>query len=192
MARFLDTVHMDLRDQLVEAGIELLEAQGLAALTQRRIAATVGVSHGAPRHYFPSYSALLAAIARAGVDDLDVVIRQALARPDARSALSAVGVDVVRFAVERPAMFELMARHDLLEGGGGNLREVTGLWLELLTARLRDLRSEADQRHGLALWAGVQGLGTMLSRRSSDVISAESVDPEAVVAVLVDGVLRAD
>jgi AcrR family transcriptional regulator len=183
---------MDVRAHLVQAGVELLEEKGLASLTQRQIATRVGVSHGAPRHYFPTYASLLAAIARVGVEELDAVIREDLAIPDARSALSALASDVVEFAVERPAMFELIARHDLLEGGGGNLRELTGRWLELVVGRIREIRADADLRHGLALWAGVQGLGTMLGRRSADVISADEVDPAPVLGVLIDGVLRAD
>ncbi|HSX69226.1 TetR/AcrR family transcriptional regulator [Nocardioides sp.] len=181
---------MDVRDQLVQAGVELLEAKGLASLTQRQIATRVGVSHGAPRHYFPTYANLLAAIARVGVEELDATIRAGLAIPDARSALSSVAENVVNFAIDRPAMFELIARHDLLEGAGGNLREITSSWLELLTTRIRDIRADADERHGLALWAGVQGLGTMLGRRSTDVISTQKVNPKPVLAVLIDGITQ--
>lgn len=182
---------MDVRDRLVRAGVELLEAKGLASLTQRQIATTVGVSHGAPRHYFPTYANLLAAIARVGVEELDAIIRAGLSTPDARSALLSVGENVVSYAVDRPAMFELIARHDLLEGAGGNLREITGSWLGLVTARIRDINADADERHGLALWGGVHGLGTMLGRRSTDAISPQRVDPEPVLAVLIDGITRA-
>ena len=183
---------MNVRDQLIQAGVELLEANGLEALTQRQIAAKAGVSHGAPRHHFPSYANLLAAIANVGVDDLDEIIRAGLTDSDARSALLAVGTDVVQFAVNRPAMFELIARHDILDGAGANLREVTGNWLRLLTGRIRDARPDAEQRHALAFWAAVQGLGTMIGRRSVDAISIHPVDPEAVLSALVDGIVHSD
>ncbi len=183
---------MTVRDQLVRAGVELLEQEGLASLSQRRIATVVGVSHGAPRHYFPTFAALLAAIARVGTDELDTLIRESLAVPDARSAVSSAAEGVVRFAGERPGMFELMGRHDLLEGAGENLRGTTASWLELLTNRLREIRPEAGESHGLALWAGIQGLGTMIGRRSIEAIAAGTIDPEPVLAVLVDDIIRGE
>ncbi|MFC7959075.1 TetR/AcrR family transcriptional regulator [Rhodococcoides kroppenstedtii] len=180
---------MGVRDELVQAGVELLEKQGLAALTQRRIANQVGVSHGAPRHYFPTYASLLAAIARVGVDDLDAIIATNLAIDDVRTALTSTCIGVVEFAVQRPAMFELIGRHDLLDGAGENLRATTGRWLERVTARIGEARPGADQRHGLALWAGVQGLGTVLGRGSGDAITDTGVDPRQVARVLVDGII---
>ncbi|NED63644.1 helix-turn-helix transcriptional regulator, partial [Streptomyces sp. SID10244] len=63
---------MDGRERLAKAGVELLERDGLAELTQCRIATAAGVSHGAPRHHFPTYAGLLAAIAREGIDDLNI------------------------------------------------------------------------------------------------------------------------
>lgn len=185
----LDTVYVDARGRLVQAGVELLETHGLAGMTQRRIAARAGVSHGAPRHHFPTYAHLLAAIAREGVEELDDRITTSLAADDPREALTAACHAAVDFAIDRPAMFELVARHDLLEGAGGYLRDLTGRWLGLVSDRIREARPEADHRHALALWAGVQGLGTMLGRRSAEVISNEPVDPAAVVDVLLAGAL---
>ncbi|MEG9227603.1 TetR/AcrR family transcriptional regulator [Aeromicrobium sp. Sec7.5] len=183
---------MEARERLVQAGVELLEAHGLAGMTQRQIAVRAGVSHGAPRHHFPTYAHLLAAIAREGVEELDDRITTSLAADDPREALTSACHAVIEFAVARPAMFELIARHDLLEGAGGRLREVTGRWLGLLSERMVEVRPQADHRHGLALWAGIQGLGVMLGRRSGEAITDEGVDATAVVDVLLDGVLGKD
>ena len=59
-----------LRDRLVQAGVDLLEEEGLGNLTLRAITRRTGVSHGAPRRYFPTHNALLAAIAATGLADL--------------------------------------------------------------------------------------------------------------------------
>ena len=53
-----------LRDRLVDAGVELLAAEGLQALTLRELALRAGVSHGAPRLYFPTHLEVLSAMAR--------------------------------------------------------------------------------------------------------------------------------
>src|SRR3954467_13102434 len=51
----------DLEARLVAAGVELLAEAGTDALTLREIARRAGVSHGAPRRYFPTHHALRAA-----------------------------------------------------------------------------------------------------------------------------------
>ncbi|TLF82547.1 TetR/AcrR family transcriptional regulator [Nocardia cyriacigeorgica] len=147
------------------------------------------VSHGAPRHHFPTYANLLAAIAREGIEDLDRIITDSLAIADPRAALMRACQGVVDFAIQRPAMFELIARHDLLGGAGGNLRATTGQWLVALTERLREARPDAELAHALALWAGVQGLGVMLGRRGAEAITPQKVEPNAVLAVLLAGAL---
>src|SRR5690348_5720240 len=48
------------RERLVSAGVGLLEEVGAAQLALRAIAREAGVSHGAPRRYFPTHNALLA------------------------------------------------------------------------------------------------------------------------------------
>lgn len=90
---------------------------------------------------------------------------------------------------DRPAMFELISRHDLLEGAGENLRNTTRTWVEALTERVREVRLDADQRHVLALWSGVQGLGVMFGRRGADAIASEQVTADSILAVLIDGTL---
>ncbi|MET8546990.1 helix-turn-helix domain-containing protein, partial [Kitasatospora sp. NPDC004799] len=56
----------DLRARLVAAGVELVAEGGVQALGLREIARRAGVSHGAPRRYFPTHRELLAAIAQQG------------------------------------------------------------------------------------------------------------------------------
>ncbi|SFK50968.1 transcriptional regulator, TetR family [Shimia haliotis] len=55
--------HGDLRNALINAGIEILEEDGLDALTLRKCAARAGVSHAAPAHHFDGLPGLKGAIA---------------------------------------------------------------------------------------------------------------------------------
>lgn len=61
-----------LRSRLVDVGVELVTAEGVQALSLREIARRAGVSHGAPRRYFPTHLELLSAIARRGFEELAV------------------------------------------------------------------------------------------------------------------------
>ncbi|NBE52075.1 TetR/AcrR family transcriptional regulator, partial [Streptomyces boluensis] len=111
-----------LRERLIDVGVELVTTEGTASLGLREIARRAGVSHGAPRRYFPTHQALLSAIARRGFEEL--ATRVATAVTDAASArgqLRAVAGVYVGYALERRGMFELMFRHDLLDSAGAGL-----------------------------------------------------------------------
>lgn len=187
----LDIVYMDdVRERLITAGVELLEQDGLAALTQRRITLHAGVSHGAPRHHFPTYAGLLAAIAGVGLDELDHDVSACLTVPDPRRAVSEACNAVIGYAVAHPAMFELFGRHDLLDGAGGELRRYPSSWLAALTRRMQEAQPDAGEQHAIALWAAVQGLGTMVGRRSVEAISTSAIAPEAVIKTLVSSLIK--
>ena len=62
--------HGGLRDALIGAAQEILEDEGLAALSLRAVARRAGVSPAAPYHHFPDKQALLDAVAERGFDAL--------------------------------------------------------------------------------------------------------------------------
>src|SRR3954447_12012367 len=104
----------DLRSRLVAVGVDLLGREGIQALTLREIARRVGVSHGAPRRYFPTHLELLSAIARRGFADLAERVTAATgdgAAP-ARAQLTALGRCYLEFGLGNRGMYELMFRHD--------------------------------------------------------------------------------
>lgn len=101
---------MDLRDRLVEAGLEILQERGLPGLTLRACAARCAVSHAAPSHHFNGLPGLLGGIAKRGFDELTcfmIAARGAVEdRPHAR--LVAICEGYLDFALARPALFTLM------------------------------------------------------------------------------------
>ncbi|GGU87246.1 hypothetical protein GCM10010211_61850 [Streptomyces albospinus] len=59
-----------LRERLVDAVVELVLSGGTASVGLPEIAQGAGVSHGAPRRYFPTHRGALSAIARRGFEEL--------------------------------------------------------------------------------------------------------------------------
>ncbi|MGW8485927.1 TetR/AcrR family transcriptional regulator [Streptomyces sp. NPDC055886] len=107
-----------LRERLVDVGADILAAEGTGALGLREIARRAGVSHGAPRRYFPTHRSLLSAVAGRGFDALKDRLDAAVdPAGDPRTQVCRLAEAYVGFAVEQRPMFELMFRHDLLESG---------------------------------------------------------------------------
>ncbi|MET9762346.1 TetR/AcrR family transcriptional regulator [Streptomyces sp. NPDC006372] len=164
-----------LRVRLVDAGVELVLSEGSGSVGLREIARRAGVSHGAPRRYFPTHRALLSAIARRGFEELGA--RAVAATPESaspRAQLAALARVYVAYARERRGMFELMFRHDLLDSDGQSeapagprLREATLPMFErvvTLVARCRGKATEVPAPvTAAALWSNLHGIAELWS-----------------------------
>jgi AcrR family transcriptional regulator len=137
-----------LRRRLVDVGVELVTAQGAQALSLREIARRAGVSHGAPRRYFPTHLELLSAIARRGFEDL--AARGAAAIGDGtagpREQIATLARTYLDFALTHRGMHELMFRHDLLESNTLGLRDTSLPVFALLTDLVGRARPDVDAR----------------------------------------------
>jgi AcrR family transcriptional regulator len=108
--------HGNLRQALLDAGIEVLSERGLDALSLREVARRAGVSQAAPYHHFADKAALLSAIAEQGYQELAAALTAGADRAggNALERFQGMGIAYVRFAVERTAMFRLLFRPELL------------------------------------------------------------------------------
>ncbi|MFE2530522.1 TetR/AcrR family transcriptional regulator [Streptomyces sp. NPDC059371] len=153
-----------LRARLIDAGVELVTAEGAQALTLREIARRAGVSHGAPRRWFPTHGELLSAIARRGFTDLGHRAAQSVggAGTDPRARLTALAKAYLDFALSQRGMYELMFRHDLLESNRLGLRETSLPLFGTLVELVGRVRPEADARIlAGALWANLHGIAQL-------------------------------
>lgn len=170
-----------LRERLIDVGVDLVMTEGSASLRLREIARRAGVSHGAPRRYFPTHHALLSAIARRGFEGLGVRFADAIANTASpRAQLQAVARAYVGYAVECRGIFELMFRHDLLDSekhasDGPRLRDSTLPLFERIVALVARCEVERDtaRRGGpaapappptvvaAALWANLHGVAQL-------------------------------
>ena len=101
--------HGDLKNALVQAGIDLLETKGLPGLSLRAIAAAVGVSHTAPKNHFGSLRGMLTAIGIEGFHRHAAFMREGVDAASGRKARQRAAMDgYTRFAFTHPHLFELM------------------------------------------------------------------------------------
>lgn len=104
--------HGDLKAALLQAAERILVERGIGALTLRACARAVGVSHAAPAHHFGNLSGLLTALVVTGIERLACYQQRASARAgtDTAAKKRAAGLGYIRFALEHPALFELIFR----------------------------------------------------------------------------------
>ncbi|WP_406193406.1 TetR/AcrR family transcriptional regulator [Kitasatospora sp. NBC_01560] len=162
----MTTQDTGLRARLVTAGVELVTREGVHALTLREIARQAGVSHGAPRRHFATHVELLAAIARHGFDELAAALAAAdrTAGEDPRARLAAQSRGYLDYAAAHPGMFELMFRHDLLEGSGTDLRRTTLPLFETFVRLVAAVRPPSGTDPAVvagAFWANLHGLAQL-------------------------------
>ncbi|KIZ13770.1 TetR family transcriptional regulator [Streptomyces natalensis ATCC 27448] len=170
-----------MRARLVDVGVDLVTREGIQALSLREIARRAGVSHGAPRRYFPTHLALLSAIARRGFADLAArtaevlgdsgghqATDQATDRAAARAQLRALARVYLDFALAHRGMYELMFRHDLLESNELGLRETSLPLFGVLVGLIARARPQPDEERGAepaviagALWSNLHGIAQL-------------------------------
>ncbi|WP_030766872.1 MULTISPECIES: TetR/AcrR family transcriptional regulator [unclassified Streptomyces] len=158
-----------LRERLIDVGVELVLSEGAGALGLREIARRAGVSHGAPRRYFPTHRSLLSAIARRGFEDLGVRIAKVAGAPglSPRERVRTIAVAYVGYALECAGMYALMFRHDLLDStgqgpsDGPRLRESTLPMFDLLVTLVRRCGAAEPSVTAAALWANLHGVAQL-------------------------------
>ncbi|WPO74890.1 MULTISPECIES: TetR/AcrR family transcriptional regulator [unclassified Streptomyces] len=183
-----------LRARLVDVGVELLAAEGVQALALREIARRAGVSHGAPRRYFPTHVELLSAIARRGFAALAAEVERATAEGDARTRLKALSRAYLGFAADHRGMFELMFRHDLLESDGLGLRETSLPLFDVLVGLVAEARPASGAGARItagSLWANLHGIAQLWGWGSLRLASG-AADVEPLIEAALDAHLGAE
>jgi AcrR family transcriptional regulator len=102
------------RERILQSGVELLRTEGIAALTQPRVARAASVRQGHLTYYFPTRNALLLAVAEAAVEGVLQAIGAAHAAGEAgelipRLAPVRVMLGLIVAADGEPALREALA-----------------------------------------------------------------------------------
>ena len=102
--------HGNLREDLVSAGIALMEEGGIDALSLRKCAAHAGVSHSAPAHHFNGIASLKTAIVARGHELFCAAMQEAVeaADRDPYSQLQAICEGYLNFSRAHTAVFKFM------------------------------------------------------------------------------------
>ena len=101
--------HGDLKNALIQAGIDIVAAEGVYGLTLRKTARRAGVSHNAPYAHFPDKQSLIAAIALEGHTKIHALIEKVIQKypEDPLKQLVSIAWAYVQFGLESPALYKI-------------------------------------------------------------------------------------
>jgi AcrR family transcriptional regulator len=163
--------HGNLRQALLDAALEIIAEQGLAALTLRQAASRAGVSHAAPKRHFASVTDLFCAVAEDGYIKLRAYLLERVAkRPKATlvQSMAILGVAYVEFAIAHPALFRAMFHSAVAERSSPHsLDAAAGATLDVLVSAVErgqaagEIRKAPARDLALAAWSLVHGLAML-------------------------------
>ncbi|MEF2967741.1 TetR/AcrR family transcriptional regulator [Paenibacillus sp. M1] len=137
--------HGNLRNELIEAGIELINEVGLRDFSLRKVATKCNVSHAAPYSHFKNIDELVGAmgehVTERFMDKLRASIR---GREDSREAVSLLGQAYIEFFMEHPA-FALFRK------------------TAYRMFRRMGQPESGDSQRLIALWSMVHGIASLLT-----------------------------
>jgi AcrR family transcriptional regulator len=102
--------HGDLKNALIQAGVEILAEDGVSGLSLRKVALKAGVSHSAPYAHFVDKQALIAAISTEGFRQLYERVSGVTEKYKSQPAKQLIEVAwaYVQFAMDDPDRFKVM------------------------------------------------------------------------------------
>lgn len=166
MAKRRNYHHGDLRNALLQAALTMVEEIGLEQLSLRKIAASVGVSHAAPEHHFPSMRHLFSAMATWGFETFVRMLAEEMEKAPSQGPdiLRAARRGYLAFAKAHPNVLRLMFSSGRLDWNAAELRAAAEVaWNQLLdlsapAARHLGLETEEERRRLAGLiWSQIHG-----------------------------------
>ena len=153
--------HGNLREALIECGLNILNKDGASALTLRACAADAGVSHAAPSHHFNGLSGLQTAIAARGFAQLSQTMIEQLetAQAGPRDKLTAICLGYIIFATRHSALMTLMFNAGLNFDDDPELKENSAKAFEILETHCAPFQPISKQQNSteIMIWSLVHG-----------------------------------
>jgi AcrR family transcriptional regulator len=170
----------ELRELILDASTELIEANGLAGLSAREIARRIGYSPGTLYNIFENLDDLVLTIEGRLLDRLSVALDDVPRGQIPVQNVHRLARAYLDFTHRNPRLWNLLFEHHLPAG-----REVPSWYqgkLEGLLARveqeLRPLMPDADaqalHRAARVLWAGVHGITSLSTTDKLSIVSTEA------------------
>ena len=162
--------HGNLRNQLIEAGIELINEEGLKGFSLRKAAMRCGVSHTAPYSHFRDKDELISAIGEHITGQFMDKLHNAIkGSEDSPVAVLYLGRAYIDFFIENPQYYQFLFYHSglTIDLDNENPTDYAPFAIfrtaayKLFTAR--NVPREDFSKNLISLWSVVHGIASLLT-----------------------------
>ncbi|MEU4557483.1 TetR/AcrR family transcriptional regulator [Actinoplanes sp. NPDC023936] len=152
------------RERIIEAGLRVLESEGVSALTIRRIATDVEYAAPIVYQHFANKDALVLELAAHGYRLMLAELEQIAEEPDIDRRMMQLASEYVRFAGEHPHLYQVMNggavdAHDRRRAAAaaiGVLEELVTAWSAAHDVVLADVDDACD-----IIWGTLYGIASL-------------------------------
>lgn len=186
--------HGDLKNSLIEAGIKILENEGVGGLSLRKVARRAGVSHSAPYAHFADKQALIAAIAAEGHLKIHERLMAAWNRHvnDPLRLLVGSAWAYVSFGLEFPAYYKVTfsgtlenehIHRDFMEISQRNLQLLKNIIEQCRSTGILQAEEIDSEIQAISLWGQLHGLVSLIIQGQIPSSLLASVEPQDMLLV---------
>lgn len=132
--------HGNLRAEILDRAAQIIESEGIEALSLRGIARDLGVSHAAPNRHFKNKAALLSDLATESwlsAREATLAAADNATSQDPRSRLHAMGCGYMRWALYNRALYRSMRHPDVVRFASADLQQAIDEFNGLIKAEIQ-------------------------------------------------------
>jgi len=162
--------HGNLRNQLIETGIEIINQEGLEHFSLRKVAAKCNVSHTAPYSHFKDIDSLISAMCDHVTEQFMNKLHSSIENTeDSFNAVSLLGQAYIDFFIENPQYFQFIFYHSGVNIDLDNVspNDYPPFALFRTTAykmfEKMKLPKEKYSEYLITLWSVVHGIASLLT-----------------------------
>ena len=152
------------KEEIIEAALEMVKADGIEAVTARALGAKLGTSSKPVFGLFQNMDELLQQVIRAARDEYNKYIKIGLAQ---QSAFKGVGLQYILFAKNEPKLFQLlfMTQQNEKMDAAGTLPMIDDNYRQILLSvqKMYGLDEDDSKRLYRHLWIYTHGIGALLA-----------------------------
>ena len=167
--------HKNLKNELIEKGIEVVNAEGLKLFSLRKVAAACGVSHAAPYGHFQNKEELLNAMQNHVTDKFSKILEETIAtHGNEPNALEYLGKAYVIFFIDNPHYFAfLFMQSDLkidISFGSNSAQNYKPfeIYKDLAVKLMNEANYPKEKQKDtvIALWAFIHGIASLATMKN--------------------------
>ncbi len=193
--------HGDLKNALIQAGIEILSEEGTGGLSLRKVARRAGVSHGAPYAHFADKQTLIAAIAADGHQKINERLKVVMAdhTDDPLKQIVRAAWTYVQFGLESPALYKITfsgaiqdehSHSAFMQVSQDNMQLLKTIVESCRKAGILDSNVMDAEMQVVSLWGMIHGLVSLWIQGQLPSHLMNRIQPEDMVIAALQQLLR--